>query len=107
MGRKFVASVLKKMKKLFKKISEKYIYSSEKIKKRGIIDYAFGWGCAGAVFGYFVLAKTSAIDVVTSEDRIAGVITGAIVGIVAGAIYSASQKNKYSKKVIDWIRNNF
>ena len=77
------------------------------MKKRGIIDYAFGWGCAGAVFGYFVLAERTAIDVVTSEDRIAGVIAGAIVGIVAGAIYSASQKNKYSKKVINWIRDNF
>ena len=74
------------MKKLFKKISEKYSYSPEKIKKRGIIDYAFGWGCAGAVFGNFVLAKASAIAVVTSEARIAGIMTGAIVGIVAGPI---------------------
>ena len=95
------------MKKLFKKISEKIFDSPEKIKERGIINDAVTGACMGAVFGYFVSSETVSRGEPTTEDRLIGALAVAIFGAIVGAIYSVSKKNKYSKKVIDWIRKYF
>ena len=72
--------------------------SSSEMSERNkrIINNALAWGCAGLIFGFFMLAKLTGGNVVTSTDHFAGATAGAIVGAIAGAIY-ASFKNKINK----------
>ena len=59
-----------------------------------IFNNALAWGCAGLIFGFFMLAKLTGGNVVTSTDHFAGATAGAIGGAIAGAIYTLFKNKK-------------
>ena len=70
--------------------------SSSEMNERNkrIINNAFACGCAGLIFGFFMLAKLTGGNVVTSMDHLAGATAGAIGGAIAGAIYTLFKNKK-------------